>query len=99
MTPVLRWCAVGVLALIGLLYYRPLTNYVETKTTLDRRRAEVYELREERARLSARLARSTTVAALSREARRMGLVREGERLFIVKGIPEWRRSIREPLSR
>jgi len=95
MTLVLRWCAVGVLALIGLLYYRPLTNYADTKATLDERRAEVHELREERERLSARLAHSSTVAALSREARRMGLVREGERLFIVKGIPEWRRSVRE----
>jgi len=90
---ILRWCAVGVVVLIGLLYYRPLTNYVDTKSTLDKRRAEVQELREERERLSARLARASTDAALSREARRLGLVREGERLFIVKGIPEWRRTI------
>jgi hypothetical protein len=54
----------------------------------------VQELRDERARLEARLLRASSVAALSREARRLGLVREGERLFIVKGIPEWRRTIR-----
>jgi hypothetical protein len=83
----------GVVVLVGLLYYRPLSNYVQTKRTLDDRRAEVQGLRDERARLEARLLRSATVPALSREARRLGLVREGERLFIVKGIPEWRRTI------
>ena len=30
--------------------------------------------------------------AFAREARQMNLVRPGERLFIVKGIPEWRRA-------
>jgi hypothetical protein len=78
---------------IGLLYYRPLANYFDTRATLNERQAEVQRLREERERLEARLVRSSTVEALSREARRMGLVREGDRLFIVKGIPEWRRSI------
>jgi cell division protein FtsB len=89
----LRAAVLGVAVLVGALYYRPLSNYVETKRTLDERRAEVQELRDERARLDARLLRSATAAALSREARRLGLVREGERLFIVKGIPEWRRTI------
>ncbi len=91
---ILRLSVIGVVVLVGVLYYRPLANYVETKRTLDQRRAEVQELRDERARLEARLLRSATAAALSREARRLGLVREGERLFIVKGIPEWRRTIR-----
>ncbi len=89
----LRWCVVCVLGFVGLLYYRPLANYFETRTTLMEREAEVQQLRAERERLEARLVRSSTVEALSREARRMGLVREGERLFIVKGIPQWRRSI------
>jgi hypothetical protein len=93
-TVLLRACIAGVVVLVGLLYYRPLANYVETKRSLDSRRAEVQELRDERARLEARLLRASSVAALSREARRLGLVREGERLFIVKGIPEWRRTIR-----
>lgn len=89
-----RGCVAGVFVLVGLLYYRPLANYVETKRALDERRTEVQELREERERLEARLLRSSTDEALSREARRLGLVREGERLFIVKGIAEWRRTIR-----
>ena len=90
----LPWGVVAVLGLVALLYYRPLVNYVETRAELTEREAEVRLLRDERQRLEARLLRSSTVEALSREARRMGLVREGERLFIVKGIPQWRRTIR-----
>ena len=82
----------GVAALVAFLYYRPLTSYLETRSDLDRRRAEVAELRAERTQLEARLKRSTSEAALRREARRIGYVRPGERLFIVKGIPEWRRA-------
>ena len=48
--------------------------------------------RAEKSRLEERLADSTTVAALAREARRMSLVRPGERLLIVKGVREWRRA-------
>ena len=88
----LRWCVVGVLGLVGFLYYHPRTTYFETRATLNTRAAEVRGLRAEKARLEARLEASATLAALAREARQMNLVRPGERLFIVKGIPEWRRA-------
>lgn len=91
-TILLRWCVLGVLALVGVLYYQPLSSYVETRSALNERAAEVEELRQERSRLQARLADSSTVEALSREARRMSLVRPGEKLFIVKGVQEWRRA-------
>jgi cell division protein FtsB len=81
----------GVLVFVALLYYRPLTSYVQTKGDLERRQADVAALRAERTRLERRLARSSSIASLRREARRIGFVRPGERLFIVKGIPEWRR--------
>jgi len=90
----LRWCVVGVLGFVAVLYYRPLASYVETRSTLNARQAEVRELRTERTRLQARLADSATLAALTREARRNGLVRPGEQLFVVRGIAEWRRAQR-----
>lgn len=91
-TILLRWCILGTIGLVAFLYYRPISSYVETRSSLNERAAEVEVLRQERARLQARLADSTTVRALSREARRMGLVKPGERLFIVKGVDEWRRA-------
>ena len=93
-TVLLRWCVVGVLGLVAFLYYRPLASYVETRSALNARAAEVQELRAERARLQARLERSATLGALAREARRNGFVRPGEQLFVVRGIAEWRRAQR-----
>jgi cell division protein FtsL len=90
-TLLLRWCILGVSVFVAFLYYQPLSSYLETRSTLHERADEVERLRDERARLQARLADSTTVAALAREARRMRLVRPGERIFIVKGVEEWRR--------
>jgi hypothetical protein len=90
-TILLRWCILGTAILVGVLYYRPLSSYVETRSALQERAAEVEELKRERSRLQKRLADSTTVAALTREARFMQLVRPGEKLFIVKGVDEWRR--------
>ena len=86
----LRWCVLATAGFVAFLYYQPLSSYLETRATLNERTAEVQLLRQERSRLQARLEHSATVAALSREARRMSLVRPGERLFIVKGVAEWR---------
>ncbi len=99
LTVLLRWCLVGALVFVAFLYYKPLTTLLDTRERLAERRAEVAELRDERQRLEARLARSTTTDMLAREARRVGYVRPGERLFIVKGIPEWRRQRRATIER
>jgi cell division protein FtsB len=88
---VLRWLALGITVLVGLLYVGPLRSYLETRGALDQRRAEVEELRRERDRLERRLSASTSPEALLVEARRLGFVKEGERLFIVKGIPQCNR--------
>ncbi|MDH4176329.1 MAG: septum formation initiator family protein [Thermoleophilia bacterium] len=90
-----RWRLIApvlVLLVAGFLYAQPLTRYRDTRSDLAARRAEVADLRAENAQLELRLERSTSLVALSREARRVGLVRPGEQLFIVKGIAAWRRS-------
>ena len=48
----------------------------------------------DKARLEHRLHGSTSLAILAREARALGYVRPGERLYIVKGIPQWRHQLR-----
>jgi cell division protein FtsL len=88
----LRWCILGVVVLVGFLYYQPLSSYVETRSALNDRAGEVERLRQERNQLQARLAQTSTIDALAREARQMRLVRPGEHLFIVKGVREWRRA-------
>ena len=82
----------AVLGLVGFLYWQPLSSYVQTRSELGRRQQEVTELRAEKALLEQRLRQSTSLGALAREARRTGLVGADEQLFIVKGIPAWRRA-------
>lgn len=89
-----RWLGVGALCLVGLLYYRPLHTYIDTRRTLVERSVQVKGLRDEQRQLEQKLADSTGDSALVREARRLGLVRPGERLFIVKGIEAWQHAQR-----
>lgn len=74
------------------LYYRPLASYLETRGDLADRQAEVAALESVRSDLERRLVASTSLEAAQREARRMGWVRSGERLYVVKGIPAWRQA-------
>jgi len=89
---VLRWLAVGVVVLVAFLYYRPLHAYLDKRDAVARQQAGVRALRAERDRLRRRVEVSSSTGALLLEARRLGLVKPGERLFIVKGIAAWRRS-------
>ena len=89
--PVLRWAAVATLVIVALLYYRPLKSYLETRASLQERQSEVRELRAKRDDLARRLEDVDTPEALARRARKLGLVKPGEQLFIVKGIEEWKR--------
>ena len=82
-------------ALVGVtiyLYYRPLASYFETRNELSTTRADVQSLREVRSELDLRLLNFGKTDSLEREARRIGYVKPGERLFVVKGIPAWRRA-------
>jgi cell division protein FtsB len=88
----LRWLAVGALVLVGLLYYRPFRTYLERREAVQARKAEVRALEARRAALQQRLRYVLSDGAVAREARRLGYVKPGERLFIVKGISDWRRS-------
>jgi cell division protein FtsB len=80
-----------VLVVVGFLYYRPLATWHETRAELGRREADVRALQAERTRLERRLVQAQSLETLGREARRLGYVKPGERLFIVKGIPQWQR--------
>jgi cell division protein FtsB len=96
--PALRWAALATLAVVALLYYRPLKSYVETRTSVQEGQTEVRDLRAKRSRLARRLEEADTPEALARRARKLGLVKPGEQLFIVKGIDEWRRKARARLG-
>jgi cell division protein FtsB len=86
-----RWFAVGALMLVGLLYYRPLHDFVEARSQRAVRVAAVRQLQKEHKTLERRLRRASSIVVLTQEARSLGYIRPGEHLFIVKDIPQWRR--------
>ena len=88
----MRLVALGVAVLLGLLYYRPVRTYVNTRHTLQERTAEIRALAARKHQLEQRLAEVEQGASLVRGARRLGLVKPGEHLFIVQGIQQWRRA-------
>jgi cell division protein FtsB len=86
----LRW--VGALVLVAILfgYIQPLRSYREASALVTERRADLSRLERETAELERGLANASSEEFVVREARRLGLVRPGERLFIVTGVNERR---------
>jgi cell division protein FtsB len=86
-----RWFAVGALVLVGLLYYRPLHDYLDARSERAVKTAAVVHLQKEQTSLEKRLQRAWSPSVIAREARALGYIQPGEHLFIVKDIPQWRR--------
>ena len=83
---VLRWLGLAVVLVIALGYVQPLRAYLDAREQVQTRSADIAKLERERDTLERRLQFTDTDAFIEREARRLGLVRPGERLFIVKGL-------------
>jgi cell division protein FtsB len=77
---------------MAFLYYKPFREYMDTRSAVAERKVEVAELRAETHLLQRRLHRSASVEELERQARELGYVKPGERLYIVKGIAAWKRA-------
>jgi cell division protein FtsB len=89
----IRWDRLGrvallvVLGVVVLLYVGPATSYWRTLRESKQRSAEVRRLQTEHERLLARRKALREPASLMREARRLGMVRRGERAFVVQDLP------------
>jgi len=92
-SPRVRWDRVGrlallfVLALLLYLYIGPLSSLATTWHASQERQTRVGELEEVQARLRARRDELRDPRALEREARELGMVRPGERSYVVEGLP------------
>ena len=82
-----RWALLFVLALVLYLYIGPLRSWVATWQEAKQKRHEVATLRAENEKLRAHEQALRRDSALEREARRLGMVRAGERAYIVEGLP------------
>ena len=81
-----RWALIGVFALVLYLYIGPAMRWADTYREAGRQRAQVAELQAENQRLRERKAELSAPGALEREARRIGMVKAGERAYVVEGI-------------
>lgn len=88
-----RWDRVGrvallaTLAVILLLYISPAKHWLEQSRTAGAQQAELAELERDNAELKQRVRTFRDPASLELEARRLGMVREGERAYVIEHLP------------
>ena len=89
----IRWDRVGRVALIGtfvvilLLYISPAKHWWQQSRTSSAQEQELRELTEEHQRLKKRVRALRDPGALERQARRLGMVRQGERSYVIENLP------------
>ncbi len=83
-----RAVIVGVFLLVAILYLRPLVSIISARGEAADRRAEVQRLQSVNDRLTKRVKALKNPAALELEARRLGMVKPGERAYVIKGLPD-----------
>jgi cell division protein FtsB len=79
-----RWALICVFAFVIYLYIGPARTWVGTYGEAKRKRADVAELREQNERLRERKRRLQRSGAVELEARKLGMVKAGEKLYVVK---------------
>jgi cell division protein FtsB len=89
----IRWDRVGRIALLGtlavimLLYVSPARHWVEQQRTAGEHREELRRLTAEHRKLERRVRELRQPEALEREAMRLGMVRQGERSYVIENLP------------
>jgi cell division protein FtsB len=79
-----RWALIGVFALVLYLYIGPAINWYHTYREAGRQRGQVAALRSENAQLRAQRRALQQPGALEAQARRLGMVKAGERAYIIE---------------
>jgi cell division protein FtsB len=92
--PSIRWDRVSraalllVLFVIVCLYVGPSLSYFSAWRESRTRDAEVHKLEQEQARLKVRRAELQNPRVVEQEARRLGMVRPGERAYVIGDLPK-----------
>jgi cell division protein FtsB len=89
----IRWDRVGRVALLATLivivfsYLSPARHWLQQSGTAGRQKQELSDLEAQKAKLQHRLRALRDPGALEREARRLGMVRVGERSYVIENLP------------
>jgi cell division protein FtsB len=89
----IRWDRVGRIALLATLvvivlsYISPARQWIRQSGTAGRQKQELSDLGAQNTKLKQRLRALRDPGALEREARRLGMVRVGERAYVIENLP------------
>ena len=78
-----RLALVAMLGVIVLLYLSPVKHWIQQSGTKQDQQQRLDQLKQENARLESRLHYLKRPDSIDREARRLGMVKRGERAFVV----------------
>jgi cell division protein FtsB len=87
----IHWHRVGRIALLAvlfvilLLYIRPVVHWVQQRNTAAHSKEDLRQLQAEQDRLQRRLRSLSGPGAIDRGARSLGMVKPGERAYVVEG--------------
>jgi cell division protein FtsB len=81
-----RWALIVVLGLVLYLYIGPAVTWVSAYKEAKRKRADVAALKAENRRLLDRRRDLRDPASLEREARRLGMVKAGEKSYVIEDV-------------
>lgn len=76
------------LGLVLLLYIKPATRYFEVWQLSRDTKSELQQLRTDNAQLRSRKRELRRSSRVELEARRLGMARPGERVYVVRGLPK-----------
>jgi cell division protein FtsB len=89
----IRWDRLGRVALLGTLlvivfsYASPARQWIKQSGTASHQKQQLSDLGKENRDLRRRLRNLRDPGALEREARRLGMVRVGERSYVIENLP------------
>ena len=88
----IRWDRLGRYALLTVLfavllaYISPISHWLRQSQTAKHEEAQLAELQEEKVELTSRIAYLKRPLALEREARKLGMIKEGERAYVIENL-------------
>jgi cell division protein FtsB len=85
-----RYALLLVFLVVVLLYIGPARSYIATMGKANRSEEQVRQLEREQVRLEARKRALADPHVVEAEARRLGMVRPGERSFVARNLPRGR---------
>jgi cell division protein FtsB len=81
-----RYALLTVLCAVLLSYISPVSHWLRQSDTAKHEEAELAELQGENAELKNRIADLKRPLALEREARKLGMIKEGERAYVIENL-------------